>query len=181
MTKIIVAITGASGVHLGFKLLKEIPKDIQVYCVVSKSAKKSLKCEGKKIDKSLQNVIYLKDNDISASIASGSFQTQGMIIVPCSMNTLAKCSVGIADSLITRAFSVMLKEKRKVILAPREMPLNTIQLENMLKLSKIGVVIAPPMMGYYSRQETIDDMENFIVGKWLDLLSIEHNLYKRWK
>jgi 4-hydroxy-3-polyprenylbenzoate decarboxylase len=181
MQRIIVAITGASGTHLGFKLLKYIPKDIQVYCVVSKSAKKSLKCESKKIYKDLQNVIYLKDKDLSASIASGSFQTNSMIIVPCSMNTLAKCSVGISDSLITRAFSVMLKEGKKVILAPREMPFNTIQLENMLKLSKCGVSIAPPILGYYSDQQTLEDMEDFIIGKWLDLLNIKHNLYKRWK
>jgi 4-hydroxy-3-polyprenylbenzoate decarboxylase len=96
------------------------------------------------------------------------------------MNTLAKCSVGITDSLITRAFSVMLKEKRDVVLAPREMPFNPIQLESMSKLANLGVSIAPPMLGYYSQQQTLEDMERFIIGKWFDVLNIEHTLYKRW-
>ena len=104
-----------------------------------------------------------------------------MIILPCSMNTLAKCAVGISDSLITRAFTVMLKEKRDIIVAPREMPLNSIVLKNMLTLSKLGVVIAPPILGFYSAQQSLEDMENFLIGKWLDLLKIDNNLYKRWE
>ncbi|NCB13275.1 MAG: UbiX family flavin prenyltransferase, partial [Erysipelotrichia bacterium] len=124
---------------------------------------------------------FFKDKNIGASLASGSFKVDKMIILPCSSNTLAKCSVGIADSLITRAFSVMLKEKREIIIAPRELPLNTIMLENMLKLSNLGVVIAPPILGYYSSQQTLEDMENFIIGKWMDLLKIDNKLYKRWK
>jgi 4-hydroxy-3-polyprenylbenzoate decarboxylase len=97
------------------------------------------------------------------------------------MNTLAKCAVGISDSLITRAFTVMLKEKREIIIAPREMPLNSIVLKNMLTLSKLGVVIAPPILGFYSAQQTLEDMENFLIGKWFDLLKIDNNLYKRWE
>ena len=97
------------------------------------------------------------------------------------MNTLAKCAVGISDSLITRAFTVMLKEKREIILAPREMPLNTIALENMLKLSTLGVTIAPPVLGYYSNQQSLNEMENFLIGKWFDLLKIKNNLFKRWE
>ena len=97
------------------------------------------------------------------------------------MNTLAKCSVGISDSLITRAFTVMLKENREIILAPREMPFNSIALENMLKLSKLGITIAPPILGYYSSQQTLEEMENFLIGKWFDLLKIDNNLYERWK
>ena len=180
MKKLIIAITGASGVKLGFKLLDNIPDNIEVFCVISKGAKRALKCEEKKSFKKLQNVKYFKDNDLSASIASGSFRTDSMIIVPCSMNTLAKCSMGISDTLITRTLCVMLKEDKQIILAPREMPFNAIQLKQMHKLSKLNVTIAPPMMGYYSQQQTLEDMENFIVGKWLDLLNIEHNLFKRW-
>ena len=123
----------------------------------------------------------LKDSDIGACIASGSFKVDKMIILPCSQNTLAKCSVGIADSLITRAFTVMLKEKREIVVAPREMPLNEISLENMLKLSKLGVTIAPPILGYYSNQSSLEDMENFLIGKWFDLLKIDNNFYKRWE
>ena len=135
----------------------------------------------KEIFKDDENKTLCKDKNIGASLASGSFKVDKMIIRPCSSNTLAKFSVGIADSLITRAFSVMLKEKREIIIAPRELPLNTIMLENMLKLSNLGVVIAPPILGYYSSQQTLEDMENFIIGKWMDLLKIDNKLYKRWK
>ncbi len=178
--RIIVGITGASGVQLGFKLLQLIPKDIEVFAIVSNSAKETLKHEvGEKLQK-LTNITYLDDNDISACVASGSFKTDGFIIVPCSMNTLAKCTSGISDTLITRVFTVMLKERRNIVIAPREMPYNTIQLENMMKLSSMQVSVAPPVLGYYSKQQTLEDMENFIIGKWFDLLNIEHSLYKRW-
>ena len=179
--KIIVGITGASGTQLGFKFLSLIPNEIEVFAIVSKSAKKALKLEENKRYKKLANVTYLSDDNLAASVSSGSFKTDGYIIVPCSMNTLAKCAIGISDTLITRVFSVMLKEQRKVVIAPREMPLNTIQLENMTKLSRLNVSIAPPVLGYYSEQQTLEDMENFIIGKWFDLLGIEHNLYKRWQ
>jgi 4-hydroxy-3-polyprenylbenzoate decarboxylase len=148
--------------------------------VISNSAKVALKFEQNGAMPNNSNILFYDDSSIGACIASGSFQTDAMIILPCSMNTLAKCSVGIADSLITRAFSVMLKEKRKVVLAPREMPFNTIHLENMTKLSNLGVVISPPMLGYYSDQQTLEDMERFIIGKWFDALGISHDLYKRW-
>jgi 4-hydroxy-3-polyprenylbenzoate decarboxylase len=179
--KIIVGITGSSGTQLGFKFLSLIPKDIEVFAIVSKAGKKALKLEENTKFKKLENVTYLSDQNLAASVSSGSFKTDGYIIVPCSMNTLAKCAVGISDTLITRVFSVMLKEKRKIVIAPREMPLNTIQLENMTKLSKLDVSIAPPVLGYYSEQQTLDEMENFIIGKWFDLLNIEHDLYKRWQ
>jgi len=179
--KLVVAITGASGVSLGLKFISLLPLDIEVYAVISKSAKVALQFEQNISMPNNSNITFYEDDSIGACIASGSFKTDAMIILPCSMNTLAKCTVGIADTLITRAFSVMLKEKRKVILAPREMPFNTIQLENMTKLSSIGVVIAPPMLGYYSSQQTLEQMEDFIIGKWFDSLNIEHNLYKRWE
>lgn len=183
--KLTVGISGASGVNLALKFIKQIPKDIEIFVVFSKSSKKVLKLENgiktKEIFKDYENITLFKDKNIGASLASGSFKVDKMIILPCSSNTLAKCSVGIADSLITRAFSVMLKEKREIIIAPRELPLNTIMLENMLKLSNLGVVIAPPILGYYSSQQTLEDMENFIIGKWMDLLKIDNKLYKRWK
>jgi 4-hydroxy-3-polyprenylbenzoate decarboxylase len=96
------------------------------------------------------------------------------------MNTLAKIACGIQDNLITRSASVMIKEKRRLIIAPREMPFDSIALENMLKLSNLGVVIAPPILGYYADNKTKEDMEKFIIGKWFDLLGVENNLYKRW-
>jgi 4-hydroxy-3-polyprenylbenzoate decarboxylase len=170
--RLIVAITGASGAHLGMKILDLLPKNITPYLIVSENAKEVLKTETK----------HIYDNkDISAPIASGSFPSDAMIIAPCSMNTLAKISCGVADNLVTRTASVMIKEQRPLLLAPREMPLSAIALENMLKLSRLGIIIAPPILGYYSEQNSLDEMENFIIGKWFDLLGIEHNLYKRWK
>ena len=103
-----------------------------------------------------------------------------MIITPCSMNTLAKIACGIADNLITRAAAVMIKERRTLVLAPREIPFSPIALENMHKLSMMGVIIAPPVLAYYGDQEDLESMENFMIGKWLDLLGIQNDLYKRW-
>lgn len=121
-----------------------------------------------------------KDYNLDAPISSGSFLIDSMIILPCSMNTLAKIACGISDSLITRTFLANLKEKRKIVVAPREMPLNPIILDNMKKLSRIGVIISPPMFGYYANIKTLEDMENFLIGKYLDSLGIDNKLYKRW-
>ena len=183
--KITVAISGASGGNLGINFVKKIPKNIEVFLVFSKSAKIALSLENRtsikqQFDK-FENIKIFEDSNIAAPLASGSFKVDKMIILPCSMNTLAKCAVGISDSLVTRAFTVMLKEKRDIILAPREMPYNSIALENMLKLSNLGITIAPPVLGYYSKQKDLEDMENFLIGKWFDLLEIEHNLFKRWE
>ncbi len=182
--RLVVGISGASGVQLGLKFIDFIPNDIEIYLVLSKSAKYTLSLESKDNDffhySSNKNITVYEDTELGAPVSSGSFQTDAFIIVPCSMNTLAKCTVGISDTLITRVFSVMLKEKRNIVIAPREMPYNTIQLENMSKLSSLGVTIAPPVIGYYSDQQTLEDMEKFIIGKWFDLLHIKHNLFKRW-
>ena len=171
--KIVVATSGASGVNLGLKTLELLPKSIEKHFIMSKNSKIVL-------DKEL-GVKTHKNEDISASIASGSFGVDAMIIVPCSMNTLAKIACGISDNLVTRCAAVMIKEQKKLILAPREMPFSSIALENMQKLATIGVIIAPPVMAYYSEQQTLDEMENFIIGKWFDLLGIENKLYKRWE
>lgn len=183
--KLVVAITGASGARLGVKLIQNLPSCVEAFVVISKSAKKALKLEEniniKTLLKDKENIHFFKENQIEAPISSGSFKTDKMIIVPCSMGTLAKCAVGISDNLITRAFTVMLKEKREIVIAPREMPLSSIALENMLKLSNLGVTIAPPVIGYYSQQQSLEQMENFLIGKWFDLLKIDHNLYERWK
>ena len=171
--KIILAISGASGANLGLKALELLPNSIDKHLIISKNAKVVL-------EKEMSYTTY-PNEDISASVASGSFGVDAMLIAPCSMNTLAKIACGISDNLITRSASVMIKEQKKLILAPREMPFSAIALENMQKLASLGVVIAPPVMAYYSEQTTLEDMENFIVGKWFDLLDIENNLYKRWE
>lgn len=171
--KIIVGISGASGVSLAEKFISKLPKDFEVYIIQSDNAKTVLKKE--------ENRIFLNDNDIGAITASGSFKSDAMVIIPCSMNTLSKISYGIADNLLTRTASVMLKENRSLLLAPREMPFSAIALENMLKLSRLGVMIAPPVSAYYAKITSLDEMENFYIGKWFDLLGIEHELFKRWE
>jgi len=179
--KIVVGISGASGVGLGVRFLQLIPKDIEVFAIISKSAKKNLKLETNLSLPKRSNIKYYKDKNLDANISSGSFMVDKYIILPCSMNTLAKCANGISNTLISRVFSVSLKEKRDIILSPRELPYNTIQLKNMAYLSSIGVVIAPPVLGYYSGAKSLEEMEDFLIGKYFDLLKIEHNLYKRWE
>lgn len=173
MKRLIIGISGASGVSLAQKFIEKLPKDIETFIIASESAKIVLKKE--------QNQTILDDKNIGAVTASGSFKCDAMVVIPCSMNTLAKISCGIADNLITRTSSVMLKENRPLLLAPREMPFSAIALENMLKLSRLGVTIAPPVSAYYANIKTLDEMEDFFIGKWFDLLNIEHNLFKRWK
>ena len=169
--RLIVAISGGSGVHLGLKFLEYLPKSVSPYLIITDAAKEVFKNE---------YPIFL-NSDISAPMASGSFNSDGMVIIPCSMNTLAKISVGIADNLVTRSASVILKERKRLLIAPRELPFGTIALENMLKLSKMGVIIAPPILGYYSEINSIEEMEKFIIGKWFDSLNIKNSIYKRWK
>jgi len=172
--KIVVATSGASGVNLGIKTLELLPNDIQKHFIMSQNSQTVL-------SKEMKNITTHENDNIGASIASGSFGVDAMIIAPCSMNTLAKIACGISDNLVTRCAAVMIKEQKKLILAPREMPFSAIALENMQKLATLGVIIAPPVMAYYSEQQTLDEMENFIIGKWFDLLGIENNLYKRWE
>lgn len=170
--KVLIAISGASGASLGLKALRALPQSVEKHLIISDNAQIVLDKE--------ENVTLHKDEAIWASVASGSFGMDAMLIIPCSMNTLAKISVGIADNLTTRAASVMIKEQKKLLLAPREMPFSPIALENMHKLSTLGIIIAPPVMAYYSEQDTLEKMEDFMIGKWFDLIGIENNLYKRW-
>jgi 4-hydroxy-3-polyprenylbenzoate decarboxylase len=170
--RLILAITGASGVTLAQKFIACMPKEIELFVIQSKNATTVFEKE--------ENIEILSDENIAANVASGSFKCDAMIILPCSMNTLAKISCGIADNLTTRTASVMIKEQRKLILAPREMPFSPIHLENMLKLARLNVIIAPPILGYYTNPSTLSEMENFLIGKWFDLIDIEHQLFKRW-
>ncbi|MDD2369779.1 MAG: UbiX family flavin prenyltransferase [Sulfuricurvum sp.] len=170
--KIVVGVSGASGAALGLKLVRALPTDVQKHLILSDHAQVVLDKE--------ENLKIHQNNEIWASIASGSYGADAMIITPCSMNTLAKIACGIADNLITRAAAVMIKERRTLVLAPREIPFSPIALENMHKLSMLGVIIAPPVLAYYGEQNTLEDMENFMIGKWFDLLGIPNDLYKRW-
>jgi len=171
--KLVLAVSGASGVSLSHKFLEYLPKNIEVYIVLSENSKIVFEKE-----ENIKDIF--ESSNIAASISSGSFRVDATAIIPCSMNTLAKIACGISDNLVTRVASVALKEKKKLLLAPRELPFSPIALENMHKLSLLGVTIAPPVMGYYSDSNTLEDMERFIIGKWYDILGIEHNLYRRW-
>lgn len=196
---IIVAISGASGAIYGFRMLQFlIEHNYNVEFVISPSARVVTKDElnfelGKEPKTIKQQVLsYLKLNvnsplnvwdysDISASISSGSYITSGMVIIPCSMGTLGTIASGISNNLITRAADVCIKETRKLVIVPREMPLNTIHLENMLKLSRNGVTIAPASPAFYNKPKELSDFVDFVVGKVLDILKIEHSLFNRWK
>lgn len=191
MRRIIVGISGASGVELGLRFLQFLPKELEKYCVLTQGAKFTLQAENRKDSASSQvqvdwieslreipNLILLEDTDLGAKIASGSFVCEAMAVIPCSQNTLAKIACGICDTLLTRAASVMIKENRKLLLAPREMPFSPIVLENMLKLSRIGVRIAPPIFGYYAGK-SLEEMERFLIGKWCDSLLLPFD-YARW-
>ena len=178
--KLIVAISGASGAHLGIKLANTTASlNINTSLIITKNAKLSMQKESLSIEINKQIQIYDID-DISAAPASGSAMYDAMIVAPCSINTLAKISCGIGDNLLLRAAAVMIKERRNLILAVRETPLSAISLRQMADLAALGVGIAPPILGYYTQPSSIDEAENFIIAKWLDSLKIKHNLIRRW-
>ncbi len=132
------------------------------------------------IEEFLDEKIDIQSN-MSGAAASGSSGYEAMIIAPCSSNTLAKVAAGICDNLLLRAAAVMLKEQRKLVIAPREMPFSPLSIKHMSELSGLGVMFALPMIAHYSKPKSLNDAENFIIGKWLDCLNIKNNLFKRWK
>ena len=183
MKRLIVAITGATGAIYGVRLL-EMLRDaaVETHLVISPWGRRTLVHETSfSVDRvqQLATVTYAA-NDQGAAISSGSFLTLGMAIVPCSMRTLAAIAHGVGDNLIHRAADVVLKERRKLLIAPREAPLSDIHLENMLKLSRMGVVVCPPMPGFYQRPESIDDLVNHSVFRMLDQFGIHVEGAGRW-
>ncbi len=181
--RLIVAITGASGVVYGKRLLEVLRgKKVETYLVISKAAENVIKHELETTKNELEKLAsHVYDvNDLTAPIVSGSFKTDGMIVIPCSMKTLAGVAHGYSENLILRAADVMLKEKRKLVLVPRETPLSVVHLRNMLDLASQGVFVLPAMPAYYHKPQEIGDLIDFVVGKALDLLEIEHELFKRW-
>lgn len=193
--KIVVAICGASGSIYGIRLLKALLKNpINIYLIISSAGYKVLKHEtgysgesfsfflkdkGIKFNKKAQLYIYNQDN-FFASPASGSFRNDGMVIAPCSMKTLGAIAAGIADNLIHRAADVNLKEKRPLILLPRETPLNIIHLKNMYVAAKAGATIMPPSPSFYSNPQNISDLVDSVIARVLDHLKIEHDLSREW-
>ena len=175
-----VGITGASGSIIGTTIAYQLSRHDRVFLCFTKTGYKVAQEEAAEMPDS-PNITLLDEEDLFSPISSGSFTLKGTIIAPCSMGTLGRIANGISSNLIERAADVALKERRwPLILVPRETPLNIIHLENMLKLAKIGVHIVPPVLTFYHRPQSVEDMVNFIVGKILDILGIEHSLYKRW-
>jgi 4-hydroxy-3-polyprenylbenzoate decarboxylase len=179
--KIVVGVSGASGVVLAKRLLEELSKrDIEIHLVISEGAKLLIDDElgGEDLSK-LADHIY-DPKDFYAPIASGSFKTDGMVIVPCSMKTLAEVATGVSDNLLTRAADVCLKQERKLILVPREAPLSLIHLRNLVTAKEAGATIIPPLLAFYPKPKNVEDMVDFVVGKILDSLNIDNNIYTHW-
>ncbi|MDO5835484.1 MAG: UbiX family flavin prenyltransferase [Methanobacterium sp.] len=181
---IVVAITGASGVIYGVRLL-EILKEMgrKTALVVTNPARIILKYEMGIDEDELKKLChrFYEPGDLTSAINSGSCQFESMIIVPCTMKTISAISTGYASNAVTRAADVALKEKRTLIMVPRETPLRSVHLENMLSISREGAIILPAMPAFYHQPQNIDELVDFLVGKILDILHIDHNLYQRWQ
>ncbi len=181
---IVVAITGASGVIYGVRLLevlKELHKDTAL--IVTEPAHIILDYEMEIDENYLKTLVnkYYDPDDLTTAINSGSCRFESMVIAPCTMKTLSAISNGYASNAVTRAADVALKERRNLIIIPRETPLRSVHLENMLNISREGGVILPAMPGFYHKPQKIHDMVDFIVGKILDILKVDNHLYQRWQ
>ncbi|MEE8154768.1 MAG: UbiX family flavin prenyltransferase [Phycisphaerales bacterium] len=189
-TRIIIGITGASGAAYARRVMQRLAEaDVQIHLTVSTYGKRLLFDELglKRLDPDEltsgrgELVTVYNDNDVGAAIASGSFLHDGMIVVPCSSNTLGAIAAGIGDNLLKRAAAVTLKERRRLILAVRESPASHIDICNMKRLSEAGAIIAPLSPGFYLLPKTVDDLVDFMAGKLLDLVNVPHDLDTRWE
>ena len=183
--RLIVAITGASGAIYGIRLLealREVPA-VETHLVLSNGGKLNIALETHWKVKDVEALAHEvhSDQNLAATIASGSFRTAGMIVAPCSMKTLSGIVGSYADNLVVRAADVVLKEQRRLVLVPREMPLHVGHCRLMLQAAEMGALLAPPMPAFYNDPKTIDDLVNHTVGRLLDLFDIDSGLVKRWK
>lgn len=181
--RIVVGMSGASGAIYGITILKYLKLcGIETHLIMSRWAHRTIELETDYDPEQVAGLAHrcYRPDELEAAVSSGSFAHRGMIIAPCSMKTLASISCGYSDNLIARAADVTIKEGRRLVLMPRETPLNPIHLENMLKLSRIGVIIMPPMPAFYQRPQTIVEVVNQSAGRALDLLGIENDLFSRW-
>ena len=181
--RVIVGLSGASGVILGIRLLEVLSKyDLETHLIISDAAKRTI---GMETDWKVADVEALANqvhdfNNIGSSIASGSFKTKGMVIIPCSIKTLSAIAYSFNTNLLIRAADVVIKERRRLVLVVREMPLHSGHLESMLKVHEMGGVILPPMLTFYQKPKNLEEMMDYVIGKVLDSLAIDHNLYRRW-
>lgn len=183
--RLIIGMSGASGVIYGIRLLEVLRNvaEIETHLVMSDTAKLNITLE---TDRAVKDVLALADHvhsnkDTGASIASGSFQTAGMIVAPCAMKTLSAIANSYADSLLVRAADVVLKERRRLVLVPRETPLHIGHCKLMVKASQVGAIIAPPMPAMYIKPASIDDLVDHHVGRLLDLFDLDPGLVRRWQ
>jgi 4-hydroxy-3-polyprenylbenzoate decarboxylase len=195
MKRYVLCMTGASGAVLGLRVLRELLREHEVHLVISEHAFQVLLHESE-IDISGRDTGEVREKvlahagpgelfcwdqrDLAAPVSSGSFSVEGTLVVPCSMKTLAGIAAGYAENLINRVADVALKEGRPLLLAPREMPMSAVHLENMLKLARLGVVIAPPVPALYHRPGSVEEIYDFLAGKILDAVGVEHGLFRRW-
>jgi polyprenyl P-hydroxybenzoate/phenylacrylic acid decarboxylase-like protein len=189
LMRYVVGISGASGIILAYKTIEAlVAQDHEVELIITKNAAYAASLENTPFDPWLKSLdpAFLKkikqysNQDIGCALASGSYVTDGMIIIPCSMATVAAVAMGLSDNALRRAADVTIKERRDLIVVPRESPFSEIHLENLLRLAKMGVTILPPVPAWYTHPKGVSDIENFIVGKVLDVLKIPHTLYPRW-
>ena len=195
MKRYILAISGASGSLFGIRVLETLIRKSEVHLIISAQSFSIIRHEtgmnwSGKTDGAVQEKIrahfksrrihYYNEANLAAPISSGSFITDGMLVVPCSMKTLAGIAGGYANNLTERAADVIIKEGRPLLLSPREMPFSAIHLENMLKLARSGVKIAPPVPAFYQKPRKLDDIVDFVTGKILDSFGVRHGLYNRW-
>jgi 4-hydroxy-3-polyprenylbenzoate decarboxylase len=185
LKRVIVGMTGATGSVYGLRILEALRTagGYETHLIVSEAGMLNAWQEYKLARKDIQKLADVVHNvrDVGASVASGSFITEGMVIAPCSMKTLAAVAHAFADNLITRAADVVLKERRRLVLVTREAPLNLAHLRNMVAVTEMGGVIFPPVPAFYAGAETIDDLVNHTVGRVLDLLGVEHETIRRWQ
>ncbi len=181
--RLIIGISGSSGIIYGIRLLEVLRSmQIETHLVVSKAGQLTRAYETHLSATELKSLaaVYHRCTDIAASIASGSFKTMGMIIAPCSMKSLGEIAHGITSNLLTRAADVVLKERRRLVLMPRESPLHLGHLQNMVSVTQMGGIICPPVPAFYNKPETIMDMVDDTVGRVLDLFDLESGLVRRW-
>jgi 4-hydroxy-3-polyprenylbenzoate decarboxylase len=182
--RLVIGISGASGTIYGIRMLELLKKtNIETHLVMSKSAEMTMVYETKYKPKDVRALASVNHPpaDIGASISSGSFPTMGMIVVPCSIRTMSEIATGVTSTLVTRAADVVLKEKRRLVLALRETPLHGGHLRTLTTLADIGAVVAPIVPAFYNKPKTVDDIINHTVGRLLDLFGIETKLVKRWQ
>jgi 4-hydroxy-3-polyprenylbenzoate decarboxylase len=184
ISRLIIGISGSSGIIYGIRLLEVLQNTpIETHLIVSKAAQLTRAYETNMSAAELKALadVYHPCNDITASIASGSFKTMGMIIAPCSMKTLGEIAHGISGTLLSRAADVVLKERRKLVLMPRETPLHLGHLNNMVNITQMGGIICPPVPAFYQKPESINDLVDDTVGRVLDLFDLDVGLVKRWQ